>query len=201
MIGGRATWVLAAASLRRQPSAAEAIATVGAAGAAFGGATAYALAAAGIAAAALAPLGTARTRAVTDLRLFAAPLYGRELARALVLGPCARLAALTGATGAAAWAAAGALGHAVGPAPWAWIALVIAAELVATLVATSGCLRRGADRRLYVALALAGGACVALIGASLAAAALAAAAIAAAVIGFAALRALGETLARYDPIE
>jgi hypothetical protein len=201
MIGGRATWVLAAASLQRRPSAAEAIATMGAAGVAFGGATAYALAAAGIAAAALAPLGASRSRAVTDLRLFAAPLYGRELARALVLGPCARLAVLTGVAGAAAWAVAAGLGHAGRPAPWAWIALVVVAELIATLVATSGCLRRGADRRLYVVLALVAGACVALIGASLSAAALAAAAIAAAVIGFVALRALGETLARYDPIE
>jgi hypothetical protein len=72
---------------------------------------------------------------------------------------------------------------------------------VTALVALSGCLRRGRARALYAALAIAAGASIELVGVFGGPVALGGSALAAAAIGFAALRAFGETLARYDPAE
>ncbi|MGH7708966.1 MAG: hypothetical protein ACREM6_13755 [Vulcanimicrobiaceae bacterium] len=120
----------------------------------------------------------------------AAPIYGRELARALALP--AILAALI-----AAWvlcAIAAVRGVELNA---AFVALPSAAAVVAALTAQAAMLRSGQARLLYLALGYTA------VGAIAAAAGLLPAPIAlllACGLGYAALRSLAETLARYDAI-
>ena len=203
MIGGRATWTIASSALRRAPRAAEGIAVLCATGgaAAASPTAAACFAVVGIAAATVASIGAQRTADVTDLRLFAAPLYGRELARAIVLAPCVRLAVAALVALCTVAVSAAVLHRSLPNDAWGRLAALLAAEIVATLVAMSGCARRGRERSLYVALALVAGAAVAWLGFTATPTALLAAAVAGGTLGFVAVRALGETLARYDPLE
>ncbi len=132
-------------------------------------------------------------RLLKRLTFFTAPLYGRQLARAHAIAPA--VAALSVPL---AYLSGAALHGRPLPAPLA-IALVPAA-VVAALVALSSAFREGYRAALYVGLA---GAAALAIGAPFEfriAHALAASAALALVLGFAALRAFGETLARYDPL-
>jgi hypothetical protein len=120
-----------------------------------------------------------------------APLFGRELARAKALVPCAA-AVLAGLCYAGGQLVRGA------PAVGLTLLIALAAVIACTLVALSATTRRGAARTLYVLLAAA---------ASVSAYALVAAAHSlpgelafCALVAFFALRQYGETLARYDPI-
>ncbi len=125
--------------------------------------------------------------------LYAMPLYGRQLARALVIAPClASVAAPVGVIVAFAM-------RGVAFRDGTDIALLLAA-IAATMVAASARLRTGANAALYVALSLA--AHVAIVAPLLLHAAhpLLWSVPLAAVIGYFALRAFGETLARYDPL-
>jgi hypothetical protein len=129
---------------------------------------------------------------VRDLTYFTAPLYGRQLARAhAVTASCVAIVAPFTMLGVAL------LKHA--PWPWQSVVATLAGSLVAALVGLSGTLRQGAAAAAYALLAVvAGGAIVLLpLGGvpfygwfSLAV-----------LLGFLALRAFGETLARYDPLE
>lgn len=136
---------------------------------------------------------------VRDLMYFAAPLYGRQLARAH---------ALTALVGALAPPAAFFAVQALRGMPWTWLAMLAtgAACAVAALVGLSVSLRRPpADgygtvaATSYLAIALAGGATVAALF-SLGVPAYGWLAVAL-LLGFLALRAFGETLARYDPVD
>jgi hypothetical protein len=135
---------------------------------------------------------------VRDGMYFCAPLYGRQLARAHSLVAVA--GALAFPVGAALhWAANGTLLAEIAP---GGLALpLIAACALASVVALSATLRGGASRAGYAFMAIAAGGLTltphfvheagwAPLG-SLAVAA---------VMGFFALRAFGETLARYDPV-
>jgi hypothetical protein len=123
---------------------------------------------------------------------FAMPLYGRQLARALAVAPCLdSLAVPLGILGGLALA-----GRPLGAAA---NLTLIAAALAATLVALSARLRTGRNAMLYLSLAIASEAGIVaplflrqpkpLLSLILAA-----------LIAFTALRAFGETLARYDPL-
>jgi hypothetical protein len=147
-------------------------------------------------------VGLARRQAdeLTSLRYFAAPLYGRELARAHAILPCAW--ALSFPIGIAAGLGLSALVMRL-PQPAIGAALVASlafGQPVTALIALSACLRRGRDRVLYLCLAIAAGAAIELVGTFGGPIAFAGDALAASVIGFVALRAFGETLARYDPV-
>ena len=130
------------------------------------------------------------------LTFFAMPLYGRQLARAHAIAPSLMSLAvpLGYATGAA-------LRHE--PLAPAIFAATILAALVATLVSLSSVFRDGYRAALYVVLAAVLAAAVTVVPFAFVPAptraALAAAALAV-VTGFFALRAFGETLARYDPV-
>jgi hypothetical protein len=129
---------------------------------------------------------------VADLMYFAAPLYGRQLARAH---------ALTAALGALVPPSAFFAVEALRGAPWsaADSLATLCAAVVAALIGLSVTLRRGLHAVAYVVVSLAGGAVVVTLFAyGLPAYVWFAVA---ALIGFLALRAFGETLARYDPIE
>ena len=120
-----------------------------------------------------------------------APLFGRELARAKALVPCAAatLAAL-------AYACAQALRNA--PAVPLTLLIAIAAVGAATLIALSATIRRGGSRVLYVVFAAAAsGVAYALV---VAARSIPAELLFCGVVAFFALRQYGEALARYDPI-
>lgn len=149
-----------------------------------------------------ASVGFARRQAdeLTSLRYFAAPLYGRELARAHAILPCAY--ALAFPLGMACGLGFSALVTRLSgpPSAVALLASLALGQPVAALVALSACLRGGRDRVLYVGLAIAAGAAIELVGTFGGPIAFAGDALAASVIGFVALRAFGETLARYDPI-
>ena len=120
-----------------------------------------------------------------------APLFGRQLARAKALVPCAG-AALAAITFSVAQLARGA------PEVAPTLAVVVAALIAAALTALSATIRRGASRVLYVALAAATcGAAYALL---VAAHSVAAELTFCAAVAFFALRQYGEALARYDPI-
>jgi hypothetical protein len=153
----------------------------------------------GICAAAGAAVVPARVAGLRDLRLLAAPLYGRELARALALAP--NVALLACALGAMTIGAS--LLRALGtPEPaHAWTRFVVfaVAGVQTTLLALPGCLREGRERALYAAVAIVAGIAIAVLGARTTPVALASALLAAAAIGLTALRGLGETLARFDP--
>ncbi len=137
----------------------------------------------------------------------AAPIFGRELARATAAVPCI---AATFAT-IAYWIAQYIAGFA---APPTFFALALASVLAATLVALSATLRRGTARWFYIGLACATSAAAYLlavyadtfgptprqlghypdaigVGTELAFCA---------IVGFFGLRQYGEALARYDPI-
>lgn len=137
---------------------------------------------------------------LTSLRYFAAPLYGRELARAHAILPCAYALSfplgLAGGVGLCAL-----ITRLPGPPNGAaLLASLMLGQPVTALIALSACLRAGRDRVLYVCLAIAAGAAIELVGTFGGPIAFAGDALAAFVIGFVALRAFGETLARYDPI-
>jgi hypothetical protein len=129
---------------------------------------------------------------VRDLTYFTAPLYGRQLARAhAVTACCVAVAAPATMLGVAL------LQHA----PWVWenAGATFAGSLVAALVGLSGTLRHGAAAAAYALLAVvAGGAIVVL---PLAGVPFYGWFTLAMLLGFLALRAFGETLARYDPLE
>ena len=137
--------------------------------------------------------------------LYAMPLYGRQLARALVIAPC--LASVAAPVGVIVAFAMRGVAFRDGT-DIALLLAAIAATLVrpstrlrtATAVAASARLRTGANASLYVALSLA--AHVAIVAPLLLHAAhpLLWSVPLAAVIGYFALRAFGETLARYDPL-
>jgi hypothetical protein len=123
---------------------------------------------------------------------FAMPLYGRQLARALAVAPCLdSLAVPLGILGGLTLA-----GRPLGPAA---SVTLIAAALAATLVALSARLRTGRNAMLYLTLAIASEAGIVaplFLGQPNPLLSL----ILAALIAFTALRAFGETLARYDPL-
>jgi hypothetical protein len=127
---------------------------------------------------------------------FAMPLYGRQLARAHAIAPALMALAVP-------------LGYASGaalrrePLAASMFEATILAALVATLVSLSSVFRDGYRAGLYVVLATALAAAVtvaplAFIGSPPRATLVAA--LLAFVAGFFALRAFGETLARYDPV-
>jgi len=143
----------------------------------------------------------ARTEELSNLRYFAAPLYGRELARAHALVASARFVALALFIGAFVTLAGLFVPHLM-PAGGAYRLVVMTlGQVVTSLVAMSGALRRGRERWLYIGLALATGLTIDGIGSPATPVALLCAVVIAAALGFAALRAFGESLARYDPIE
>jgi hypothetical protein len=120
-----------------------------------------------------------------------APLFGRELARAKALVPCA------GAS-LAAFAYAGAQAVRGTPEVTPMLAVALAALIATTLTALSATIRRGPTRVLYVVLAAAAsGAAYVLIAA---AHSIPAELALCAIVAFFALRQYGEALARYDPI-
>ncbi len=127
------------------------------------------------------------------LTFFSAPLYGRQLARAHAIAPA--LAALSVPL---AYAGGAALHGRALALPLA--AALVPAAVVAALVALSSAFREGYRAALYVGLA---GAAALTLGLPfefrLEHAAAVSAALAAAE-AFLALRAFGETLARYDPL-
>ena len=129
---------------------------------------------------------------VRDLMYFAAPLYGRQLARAHAL---TALAAAFAAP-AAYFATAAARGT-----PWSWTSIVVTflACAVAALVGLSASLRAGNPAVVYSLAAVAAG--LAVLSLFLLGVPLYGSLALALVLGFIALRAFGETLARYDPIE
>jgi hypothetical protein len=124
---------------------------------------------------------------------FAMPLYGRQLARAIAVAPI--LAALAAPLAVVAGVALG--GRPLEPVA---AASILAAAAAATLVALSARLRTGSNAALYVVLAMAteAGLVVPLFFAH--AESFALPLIVAAFIAYVALRAFGETLARYDPL-
>jgi hypothetical protein len=134
------------------------------------------------------------TRAARSLFLFSAPLYGRELARGLALAPCL-LATLFPLAACAGWS----LQRATHASLWL---LPLLAAIVAALVSLSATLRDAWRVVLYRALAFGSASCLAasslLLGND--PASRIGLACAALTLGFFALRAFGETLARYDPV-
>ncbi len=132
--------------------------------------------------------------AVRSLFLFSAPLYGRELARALALAPCAVAALFP----LAAWAGFSLLRQSHIS---VWLTPLLAVVL-ATLIALSATLRDRWRAALYRTLALSAAATLAITSLALHGSHRATATLALLTIiaGFFALRAFGETLARYDPL-
>jgi hypothetical protein len=120
-----------------------------------------------------------------------APLFGRELARAKALVPCAAVAVAV---------LLYTVGQIVRGAPDAALtfAVALAAVVTATLIALSATVRRGAARALYVVLAAAASA--GAYGLAVAAHSVLGELAFCVVVAFLAVRQYGETLARYDPI-
>jgi hypothetical protein len=148
-----------------------------------------------IAAALAAATAAERTHAQSLRRVsfFAMPLFGRQLARAHAIAPL-----LLATSVPIGFAAGSALRHAE-PGPELLVAIALAA-FVATLVAMSSAFRDGPSAWLYgVGGALCGIAVTVPLLAELPHGA-ALTVIASVVAGVFALRAFGETLARYDPI-
>jgi hypothetical protein len=127
------------------------------------------------------------------LTFFSAPLYGRQLARAHAIAPAGAALSIP-----LAYLAGAALHGRPLPAPLS-LALVLAA-LVAATVALSSAFREGYRAALYVGLAGAAALTLGLPFELRLHAALPLSAGLALVEGFFALRAFGETLARYDPL-
>jgi len=124
---------------------------------------------------------------------FSVPLFGRQLARAHAIAPS--LAALALPIGYAVGAAV--RGVPIGIERFAIAGCVV--EL-ATLIALSAIFRDGRDRTFYVAIAFGAASVIATLATLSTPHAARIAAAVAIVIGFFALRAFGETLARYDPL-
>lgn len=124
---------------------------------------------------------------------FAMPLYGRELARALAVAPCLDSLAIP----LAVVCGLAARHHAL---ETATAVTILVAALAATLVALSASLRTGANAALYVALAVAAEAVIVAPLVFRPAQPLAFTLPIAMLVAFVALRAFGETLARYDPV-
>jgi hypothetical protein len=118
-------------------------------------------------------------------------LYGRELARAKAVAPCA-VAVLASL---AYWGSQSLAGFPASPLSFA---LALAAVIATTLVALSATLRGGSARLLYLAFACATSS-VAFVLAFYAHAAIAEVAFCVLVSAIA-LRQYGEALARYDPV-
>ena len=134
----------------------------------------------------------AHAAALRRVSFFAMPLFGRQLARAHAIVPV--LGALAIPLGYAAGCALRAA-----PLPTHAVLATILAACVAVLVSLSSVFRDGVRAALYVGIAV--GAAVTIALCSLAPAHGLAIAIGLALVeGFFALRAFGETLARYDPI-
>jgi hypothetical protein len=143
------------------------------------------------------PLGgateSAHAEAMRRTSFFAMPLYGRQLARAYALAPV--LTALAAPLG---YFCGLAIRHdMLGP---GLAAIVLAANVVGALVALGAVFRDGPQAWLYYALTL--GCCTALAVPPLVRLpdAVAVSLGLAAIVAFMALRAFGETLARYDPL-
>jgi hypothetical protein len=125
--------------------------------------------------------------------VFAAPLYGRELARAEAIVPLLRtlIFALTLAIGSAL------RGNAP---PMQTLIIVCLSGAVAALTALSGALRDGWNEYLYTLLAISTGIVTALSSRIAGNGTLLAPIAIASFIAYIALRAFAETLARYDPV-
>jgi hypothetical protein len=123
---------------------------------------------------------------------FAMPLFGRQLARAHAIAPVLGALAIP-------------LGYATGsalrgvPLGMQTTALLVVATIVAVLVALSSVFRDGLRAALYVGIAIGAVVTIALT-ALVPEHGLEIALTLAVVEGFFALRAFGETLARYDPV-
>jgi len=137
-------------------------------------------------------LDATHVRSLRRLTFFTVPLYGRQLARAHAIAPSVLALSLPFGyvAGSAVRGAAPDLERILG---------LVFVTLVTTLVALSSTFRDGRDRGLYAALAFAAGSSIALTEA-LGPPWFAATVLLAGAQGFAALRAFGETLARYDPL-
>jgi hypothetical protein len=201
MMSGRATRAIARRSFLRRFGLLESVAALAAACGAFlwFPGSAMLLGTVGIVAVAFASVGRNNVAELRNLRYFSAPLYGREVARALAIAPCANVIVFT-FIAASLLAIVIGTSHALPSDAWPRLAAFVLAQLVAVLVALSGCLRDGGERWLYVGLATIAGVAIEVVGAAGTLIALSVATFAAAAIGFVALRALGETLARYDPL-
>lgn len=139
------------------------------------------------------PIENQHIASLRRLTFFSVPLFGRQLARAHAVAPT--VAALALPCGYAAGAAL--RGVPISPERFAAAICVVT---VATLVALSATFRDGRDRTLYVGLALASSVVLAYVELVAGPHAIAIVAALALFIGFFALRAFGETLARYDPL-
>lgn len=124
---------------------------------------------------------------------FAMPLYGRQLARAHAVVPVLLALAIPAGYGLGAVVRT----HNFPP---ALLGMMFGAALVATLVSLSATFRDGIRAWLYVILAATAGLLVSLPYALFADRGLGLSLALALLIGFIALRAFGETLARYDPL-
>lgn len=139
------------------------------------------------------PIENQHIASLRRLTFFSVPLFGRQLARAHAVAPT--LAALALPCGYAAGAAM----RGVPISPERFIT-AICVVTIATLVALSGTFRDGRDRALYVGLALATSISLAildLVAGPMSPRIVGALAL---LVGYFALRAFGETLARYDPL-
>ena len=137
----------------------------------------------------VAAVGFGATLRVRDLVFFEAPLYGRQLARALAI--TAVLGAVMVPLGAACTAPRSDVPS---------LASDLWAAVATTLIATSSTLRTAAAARIYVALALGLGASIVGLAWAWNGSGFALAWSLAAAGGFFGLRGFGETLARYDPV-
>ena len=127
------------------------------------------------------------------LTFFSVPLFGRQLARAHAVAPV--LAALALPCGYAAGAAI--RGAPIAPERFGAAICIVA---IATLVALSATFRDGRDRAFYIGLALAASVSLAAVDCVAGPTALPIVVALALLVGYVALRAFGETLARYDPL-
>ena len=134
----------------------------------------------------------AHAASLRHVSFFAMPLFGRQLARAHAIAPVLGALAIP-------------LGYATGstlrgvPLGAQTITLLVVAAIVAVLVALSSVFRDGLRAALYVGIAIGAVATIAL-SALVPEHGLEIALTLAVVEGFFALRAFGETLARYDPV-
>jgi hypothetical protein len=132
-------------------------------------------------------------RLLRRLTFFSAPLFGRQLARAHAIAPaCAALSVPLAYVSGAALAGR--------PLPAGLAVALTAAALVAATIALSSAFREGYRAALYVVLAGLAALSLALPFEFHAPRPLALCAALALAEGFLALRAFGETLARYDPL-
>jgi hypothetical protein len=149
-----------------------------------------------VACGALAAASAAEREHAAGLRrvsFFAMPLYGRQLARAHAIAPVVSALSIP-------------FGYVVGSTirgatpPAITIVALVLATIVAALVSLSSVFRDGIRAVLYVVLGLGAAATIAFPLVAFPAHALPIACAIAIVEGFLALRAFGETLARYDPV-